>query len=414
MTVPASFAPVAHRAAEMFDAMIVGGGFYGCSIAAHLGRAGWRVGLVEREATLMARASYVNQARLHNGYHYPRSFRTAMRSRANLPSFRASFPEAVEEGYRALYAVARQGSRVSGQHFERFCRMVGTPLRRAAKSDRALFDLRQIECVYEVEEPAFNALRLRERLAAELASLPVTFLLGRSVDDVAPLDERTDDLACRLEDGTTLAASWVFNCTYANLNHIAQRWRRDRFDLVQQIAEVALIAPPPELAGRGVTVMDGPFFSSLPFPPRGLHSLTHVRYTHHARWSEGEVPSDMARHAPDEVLRGYLECGGARGRTRFPWMIRSARRYLPLLGDVELADTLIDIKTLLAGTRVDDARPILFHRDSRLNRLISVLGGKIDNIFDMYSYLDQILDAGTSTAATGLCAVAGGAGGREQ
>ena len=74
------------------DALVVGGGFYGCGIAAALrqrhGLA--RVLVVERETDLLARASYVNQARVHNGYHYPRSFMTAYRSRVSRRAMRAS------------------------------------------------------------------------------------------------------------------------------------------------------------------------------------------------------------------------------------------------------------------------------------------------------------------------------------
>ena len=57
------------------DAVIIGGGFYGAAIAVYLAkqRGLKRITLIEREPTLLARASYNNQARVHNGYHYPRS-----------------------------------------------------------------------------------------------------------------------------------------------------------------------------------------------------------------------------------------------------------------------------------------------------------------------------------------------------
>lgn len=69
------------------DAVIIGGGFYGAAIAIYLAkqRGLKRILLVEREDALLTRASYNNQARVHNGYHYPRSFTTAYRSRVNLP-----------------------------------------------------------------------------------------------------------------------------------------------------------------------------------------------------------------------------------------------------------------------------------------------------------------------------------------
>ena len=70
---------------DRWDALVVGGGFYGCCIALHLRRKHGlaRVGVVERGPGLLGRASFTNQARVHQGYNYPRDFTTAYRSRAN-------------------------------------------------------------------------------------------------------------------------------------------------------------------------------------------------------------------------------------------------------------------------------------------------------------------------------------------
>src|SRR5215472_16084221 len=123
-------------------AIVVGGGFYGTAIAVHLAERGFAVTVVERGPQLLSRASFANQARLHNGYHYPRSFRTAIRSRANLPHFRNLFGIAVEDRFRALYAIARDGSKVSARHFQRFCAAARIPLRPAKRPDRNIFDSR--------------------------------------------------------------------------------------------------------------------------------------------------------------------------------------------------------------------------------------------------------------------------------
>jgi len=62
------------------DAVIIGAGFYGSAIAIYLARERGlkNIVLIERESALMLRASYNNQARVHNGYHYPRSFTTGL------------------------------------------------------------------------------------------------------------------------------------------------------------------------------------------------------------------------------------------------------------------------------------------------------------------------------------------------
>ncbi len=97
----------------MHDAIVIGGGFYGAAIAVYLKteRGLANVVLVEREPDLLLRASYNNQARVHNGYHYPRSFTTAYRSRVNLPRFLRDHPAAVKRDFIKLYALARRNSK---------------------------------------------------------------------------------------------------------------------------------------------------------------------------------------------------------------------------------------------------------------------------------------------------------------
>ena len=106
-----------------YDAIVIGGGFYGATIAHYLKtlRRFRRVLLIERAQGLLLRASYNNQARVHNGYHYPRNFTTAYRSRVNLPRFVQDYPEAIKRDLTSLYAISRNHSNVSAKQFELFC-----------------------------------------------------------------------------------------------------------------------------------------------------------------------------------------------------------------------------------------------------------------------------------------------------
>src|SRR5690606_25682748 len=103
------------------DYLVIGGGFYGVCIALHLRKKfpESEIYILERESSLMTRASYSNQARVHNGYHYPRSFLTAYRSRINLPKFIKDFPFAVKTDFTKLYGIARQNSKVNSLLFQR-------------------------------------------------------------------------------------------------------------------------------------------------------------------------------------------------------------------------------------------------------------------------------------------------------
>src|ERR1017187_8423519 len=98
---------------KQFDAVIIGGGFFGSFIAAYLKPRMQSVLVVEQEDQLFRRASYANQARIHNGYHYPRSLHTAYRSRMNFQSFVNDFPECVVSNFTKLYCIGRSHSNVT-------------------------------------------------------------------------------------------------------------------------------------------------------------------------------------------------------------------------------------------------------------------------------------------------------------
>src|SRR5262245_39820454 len=93
-----------------YDHVVVGGGFFGRVLRSHLARAGGRTLLCERGPDLLLRASFANQARVHNGYHYPRSILTALRSRVNFPRFVSEFSECIDSSFEACYAVPRRYS----------------------------------------------------------------------------------------------------------------------------------------------------------------------------------------------------------------------------------------------------------------------------------------------------------------
>jgi len=66
---------------QQYDYVIVGGGFYGCCLALYLRSISTRVVVLEAGDKLLDRASRVNQARIHTGFHYPRSVLTAVKSK---------------------------------------------------------------------------------------------------------------------------------------------------------------------------------------------------------------------------------------------------------------------------------------------------------------------------------------------
>ncbi|QGW76527.1 FAD-dependent oxidoreductase [Pseudomonas alkylphenolica] len=372
------------------DAVIIGGGFYGAAIAVYLAkqRGFKRVVLVEREGALMQRASYNNQARVHNGYHYPRSFTTAFRSRINLPRFVQDWPDVVRQDFTKLYAIARRNSKVTAKQFQRFCQEIGAELQPADPALRALFEPRLIEEVFLVQEYAFDTTKLAGWAEQELKESGVQIRYNTRVTEISKGTQAPLEVVTQAQNGVKelLSCRYVFNCTYSGLNQFKGDFSGVRSGLKQEITEMALMQMPDSLHGLGVTVMDGPFFSMMPFPARGLHTLSHVRYTPHLNWND------------EQGIDPYEKLGQYERDSRVDRMVRDVGRYIPAVFEAKHIDSLFEVKTVLVKNEGDDGRPILFERHQDLPGCYSILGGKIDNIYDVLEKLDvEILSAGPFT-----------------
>ncbi len=374
------------RPPERVDALVVGGGFYGACIALLLKSRLDRVVLVEKEPDLLLRASSANQARVHTGFHYPRSLLTAYRSLVNFPRFVLDFRRAVVDDFTKLYAVARHGSKVNARRFLGMFRQMGAPIEPAGAAHRALFSPELIEEVFLVREVAFDASVLREILRDKLAEAGVETLFGA---EIASVRQATGGLLAAAVDGRAWQAGMVFNCAYSRINLLLKASGLPLLPLKHELTEMALLELPPEIAGVAVTVMDGPFFSVMPYPSLGLHTLSHVRYTPHMSWTDDpDVPDGHAllRDAPPD--------------SNYPYMIRDAARYMPALREARQKDSIFEIKTVLTRNETDDGRPILFSQDHGLPGLHVVMGGKIDNIYDI---VDSLAEAKASLGLAPGC-----------
>jgi glycine/D-amino acid oxidase-like deaminating enzyme len=362
-----------------YDTLVVGGGFYGCCLALHWRRAhGQRVALVEREADLLQRASYNNQARVHNGYHYPRSLLTGLRSRINFPRFVEDYRYSIDDHFEKYYAVASIASKVTAAQFEAFCKRIGAPVEPAPPRVKELFNRDHIEEVFLVREYAFDAVKLCERLRSELEEANIEVHLETEAELVRRLEDARLELTCQQGDETLrLSADRVFNCTYSRTNTLLAKSGLPTIPLKHELTEIALVDVPEPLREIGLTVMCGPFFSVMPFPPRNLHSFSHVRYTPHGEWHDLEA----GPHRDPYVYFDSLS-----KQSSYPHMAKDAERYLPLAREFRYVDSLWEVKTVLPKSEIDDSRPILFRTDQGLPGLTCIMGAKIDNVYDVIEF----------------------------
>ena len=327
------------------NAVVIGGGFYGAVIAIYLVKQrGFRkVSLIEQEDKLLSRASYNNQARVHNGYHYPRNFLTAFRSKINMPKFINDWSSAITNDFKKLYAISKLNSKINSNRFKNFCNKIGLNIEIAPKSLSDLFQPHLIESVFLVEEYAFNSSKLAAFLEKELNNCGIKIYFKRSAESILKVknfERESLNVVLKLKDNTKeiLNSKYIFNCSYSGINQFKSgdgKFIKVKTEIKHEITEIALIKVPSLFINLGVTIMDGPFCSVKPFPPRSLHTLYHVRYTPHTSWDD------------KKGLNPYRKLEKYELKSRYNRMIRDAARYIPKIINSTYVDSLFEIKTIL-------------------------------------------------------------------
>ena len=352
---------------------VVGAGFYGLSTALVALDSEWDVTVFESRSTAMSGASQFNQARVHGGYHYPRSLITAMRSRNLYRRFRNDFPSAIIENSLATYLIARD-SKVSSNQFRRVMEVIGAPLLPLQLQVRELVNWNTVEEGFNVEECVFDASILRELLIDKIESLGAKIFFDMKIFGV---NEEVDFVRLDFQDNfMNQTFDAVAICTYGFSRGFSEEISFNS-DVEAEICEMVVVDLPQELSELSVTVMDGPFWSVTPFPIRNGHILSSVRHTPHQRFAEPE--------AANKHLVSQLEMK-SRGRL----MLLGAAKHLPIMRDLPIRSSLWGVKVVPSKRDHSDGRPIMVKKSKRV---ISILGSKLDNVYDAQEEVIKFLKA---------------------
>ena len=316
---------------------VIGGGVFGCTIAADLAHAGAQVDLYEARSDVLGGSTARCQARLHRGYHYPRSDATAAAARDSFNEFKHRFPLAMKQAQGHYYAIA-PGGKTSAVDYLLFCDRLGLPYSIATHPM-----IHNVDAVLRVPEAIIDVDVLRRMLRRELAAEGVAVHVSTQVDECDEFD-------------------WVIWATYGN------PWPQP---LRYEICELAIVEIG-RYSGESIVVMDGDFISLDPW--HGLYALYDVQHTvHHSNvGTEPEIPDGYA-----ELLRrpGLLRSE----LTHVNAMLDSAGRFLRAVdprgrGVAIYHGSMYSLRAVLPDVDATDERPTVI--DVSGNQ-IRVLSGKM-------------------------------------
>ena len=371
-----------------YDKIILGAGLYGLYAAQKCGAAGQRVLVLEKDPGPFMRATYINQARVHMGYHYPRSYSTAIKSARYFERFCRDYEFCLLQEFDQVYATSAHFSWTSAGEFRRFCAAAG--IRCDDVAPAKYFQPGQCDGAFLTTEYTYDAKVLKEHFLRELAALPkVEVRYSRRPEKI----ERVGG-AWRVTAGEICAeAPFLLNATYAGVNEVHAMLGFEPFKIKYELCEIILCTVSEALQGTGITVMDGPFFSIMPFGKTGYHSLTSVTFTPHVTSYES-LPAFACQQrsggrCSPKSLYNCIECP-AKPASAWPMMSQLARKYLKPEYGFAYAGSLFSMKPILKASEIDDSRPTVIRQYAEDPAFVSVLSGKINTVYD----LDEVLQYG--------------------
>lgn len=351
---------------------------------------GQRIAVLECDTEPFKRATYINQARVHQGYHYPRSISTAMKSAGYFERFSKEYAFCINKEFDQLYAVSSQYSWTDGKQFKEFCKAAKIPCEELCPGN--YFKDGMCDGAFRTREYTYDAMLLKDYLIQKIAEYPNSCEIKCGVK-IKEIEKLQDVYSIVTENNETFQSGFVLNATYAGTNQILHMLGFEKFGIKYELCEIILCNTNEKLKNIGFTVMDGPFFSIMPFGHTGCHSLTSVTFTPHTTSYE-EAPTFSCQKrsmgACSELHLGNCNDCTAKPETAFPYMANLARKYLLDEYCFEYKSSLFSMKPILMSSEIDDSRPTVIRKYSNNPTFISVLSGKINTVYD----LDEVLEDG--------------------
>lgn len=371
---------------QKYDKIIIGAGLYGLYSALFCAKRNQHILILECDPAPFCRATYINQARIHQGYHYPRSISTALKSAGYFKRFNRDFDFCINGQFKKIYATSRRYSWTDGTQFRKFCRTANIPCEELHAEK--FFKKGMCDGVFLTREYTYDAMILRDYYLEKLSTYDS--VETRYGVQIVSIEKETGQYVICLNDGSEYTSGFVLNATYAGTNQILEMAGYKKFNIKYELCEIILCNANEKLYPYGFTVMDGPFFSIMPFGKTGLHSLTSVTFTPHTT-SYDSLPTFVCQiqsngYCSSKSLGNCNDCP-AKPATAFPYMANLARKYLREEYEFTYQSSLFSMKPILMNSEIDDSRPTVIRICSRKPAFVSVLSGKINTVYD----LDEVL-----------------------
>lgn len=342
---------------------IIGGGFYGCYLAKHLSKNN-KVFLFEKNKKLIQESGKINQYRLHQGFHYPRSESTIKQTKEGFNNFFNEFKKFIYFPRYNFYCI-HKNSHVDFASYLKIIKKNGLEYKIFNKTDIPFLKNEFIEGAVNTHEGVILIDKLNKSVQKEIKNKCYIKLNTNVI--------RANSFNGQVETKNRLYSfDKIINTTYTNPN---LGLSKKKFNIKYELAGIVI----PELKIKnvpGITIMDGDHVSLYP-RNKNSFSLTSVKYTPIKKFKSLNKINYHLNNINNEekkILKNRI--------------YNHVNKYINL-GDIKNSKDKFEIAP---KTKINDDQGDV--RTSEIiveNKLISVLCGKLDTAPLIYKKILKII-----------------------
>ncbi len=345
---------------------VIGAGIFGTTIALRLNADGHRVKLIESRDDILKGTSFNNTRRVHLGFHYPRDLSTAKQSFGGFESFYKKYKECIKTNFLNYYLIAKQNSKTSLDEYINFSSRLGAPFEEITKKLPA--NVQNCDGGIKCPEYVYDCDKLRDLIHAELAQNDISVMLSRKVKSI----KSNVGYQLTYENIKKENFDAVVNCSYYNINQF-NKILGIQSELTQYEYTINFIIDLP-IQHVGITVMDGPFVTLLPFGKPGRFILYHVKHSVLESAINDRPPNawETSKNSPSV---------SADIKQIFAETIKDSSHFIPILKKAKFVKLLESPRMVLANKEETDARPSILNMP--IKNYLTVFSGKVDHCFNV-------------------------------
>lgn len=346
------------------DVAIIGCGIFGAEIAIRVKSMGFSVSVYEAKNNILSGASANNQNRLHLGFHYPRDLETGRQSIRGFDAFKNKYSECIQDDFLNAYFISNTKSLTAPNAYLKFCELLGAPYQIISPDDfpvKVLGSDAGILC----NEVVYDCDILRKLVWQALHRDNVQVELNQRVIGIKKSE---DKYRLEFENRPPVFADTVINASYGDINRLTAQLDYSVNEKLYEYTAVPIVQV--DIPRVGVTIMDGPFMTLLPYGRSDNFLLYHVEHSIIAKNVASQIDPNwlLPETAPfSEVDKQHF----------FEKMIFLCREFIPDLANAKIIGFLEGPRMVLANRDHTDTRPSMVTNYNE--SYYTVMAGKIDH-----------------------------------